>query len=391
MKLLSPGYPSATLGRSAVALALTLALAGCASLPGQGPSKSKIVELAAGEKTVQDSQYAVVNLTPQTVGVMGKIPRRAFSTALPQGPRQPGAVRVGIGDVLGIQIWEASPDGLFSTATAKSAEIAATVDGQGNIYLPYVGTMPARGQSVEQIRGSIAQALAGKAVDPEVVVVVKENGAQSITVVGDVKGAGRFDLPPSGLRLLDAVALSGGPSQASFDTEVIVNRAGRTANIRLDDVVKTNAENVWLVPRDTIQLLHKPRSFTAFGAVSANGQQMFETETVSLAEALAKVGGLSDSRADKGGVFLFRFEPRERLIAARIPLPEQLASAQMVPTIYQLDLGTPNAYFLAQSVEMTDKDIVYVASSPASEFRKFVQIIVAPFVNTTDSVNDLAN
>ncbi|QCO55816.1 polysaccharide export protein [Pseudorhodobacter turbinis] len=374
-----------------MSLALALMLIGCASLPGQGPSKSKIVELAAGQEAVQDSQYAVVNLTPQIVGAMGKIPRRAFSSALPRGPRQPGAVRIGIGDVLGIQIWEASPDGLFSTPTARSAEIAATVDGQGNIYLPYVGTLPARGQSIEQIRSSIAQALTGKAVDPEVVVVVKENGAQSVTVVGDVKSAGRFDLPPSGLRLLDAVALSGGPSQASFDTEVIVNRAGKTAGIRLDDVVKTNAENVWLVPRDTVQLLHKPRSFTAFGAVSANGQQMFETETVSLAEALAKVGGLSDSRADKGGVFLFRFEPRERLNAARIPLPEQLTGARMVPTIYQLDLSTPNAYFLAQSVEMTDKDIVYVASAPASEFRKFVQIIVAPFVSTTGSVNDLAN
>ena len=38
-------------------------------------------------------------------------------------------------------------------------------------------------------------------------------------------------------------------------------------------------------------------------------QVTFGAEKVTLAEALAKAGGLLDLRADPAGVFLFRFEP----------------------------------------------------------------------------------
>jgi polysaccharide export outer membrane protein len=63
-------------------------------------------------------------------------------------------------------------------------------------------------------------------------------------------------------------------------------------------------------------------------------------------------------------------------------------------TIYRLDLTEPEAFFLARSFMMQDKDLIYVANAPAAEFRKFVANIVAPFlgvarVNTiiSDSLN----
>jgi polysaccharide export outer membrane protein len=367
---------------------LILSLLGaCSTLPGQGPGA---VDIALTDPAADvPRNFAVVDLSPAVIQSIGAVPRISIGHVFGNGGRRPGVRNIGVGDKLVVRIWETSPDGVFATAETKSTEFPVVVSDSGTIYIPYAGELSVLGLAIDDIRARIARALEGKAVDPEVTVVLQENNVHTVSVVGDASRPGQFSIAPSGMRLLDSVALAGGTTRPSFDMEISLLREGRTATARLDDVLGHAGNNVWLMPRDTVRLIYRPRSFTAFGAVTARKQYVFETETVSLAEALGQVGGLSENLADKGGVFVFRFETRDR--ARKVgATTSSTAYRQGVPVVYRLDFSTPEAFFLAQSFMLQDKDVVYVALASVAELNKFVRLVVSPFLAVGQSASAIS-
>ncbi len=354
-----------------------LALAGCTTLPGQGTSKATITmsDQAAKQEHVS-RDFALVPVTPAVIGKVGAPMKAGFAGSLSSRSSSTAGTSIRVGDRLTVRIWESSAEGLFSTSEQKSSAIPVIVSNDGNINIPYVGNLQVAGMTVDQVRTHIADGLRGKAVDPEVSVILEKGGAQSVTVVGDARSPGRFDIPASGLRLLDAVALAKGATQATHDMEVSLVRGSSVARARLDEVISTGSANVWLQPRDTVQLLHNPRSFSAMGAVKKPSQHAFNTEQVTLAEAISQVGGLDDKLADDSGVFLFRFEHRERVKGTGATLPDRTYS-QGVPTIYWIDMSTPEAIFMTQAFTMRDKDVLFVANAPSTDLAKFTALVLA--------------
>lgn len=364
-------------GRAIVAVVAVLAIAGCSTLPGQGTSKAMITmtdEVANNENVTRN--FALVPVTPAVIGKIGAPMKAGFAGSLSSRSTSSAGTKIRVGDRLTVRIWESSPEGLFSTVEQKSSAIPVIVSNDGNINIPYVGNLPVAGLTVDQVRTDVANGLRGKAVDPEVSVILEKGGAQSVTVVGDSRAPGRFDIPASGLRLLDAVAMAGGATKPTHDMEVSLVRGSSVARARLDEVVSTGNANVWLQPRDTVQLLHNPRSFSAFGAVAKPSQYPFNTENVTLAEAISKVGGLDDKTADDSGVFLFRFENRDRVKSTGVTLPD-LTYSKGVPTIYWVDLNSPEAIFMTQAFTLRDKDVLFVANAPSTDLAKFIAIVAA--------------
>jgi len=369
----------------------SIVLTGCTTLPGQGPLTMGMEDVVAnGEST---KGYAIVHLDPTVTLLMrsyqrGHIPED-FKTIL--GPNK--SITVGVGDSLVVNIWEASPDGLFSTVERKQTSLQAVVDENGMIFIPYVGRVRASGRSVETLRRSVEEGLQGKAVEPQVQIIVSDNRSSALTIVGDVASPGQFPVPIRGLRLMDAVALAGGTREAIFESVAKITRGGRTATIRMEDVASYPQNNIWLAPGDSITVTHQPRTFSAFGAVKSSQLVPFQAEKLMLSEALAQVGGLSDRSADAGGVFIFRFEDRD---LARNLVPKEAnrlpVNAQgQVPVVYRLDFKEPEAFFLSQSFRMRDKDIIYVANHPTAELGKFLSMIVSPLLGTARTVSSVGN
>ncbi|MDF7808294.1 polysaccharide export protein [Pontiellaceae bacterium B12219] len=360
------------------AIATGLLLSSCSTLPGSGPSRHKMAKVQ--DEPADDREYAVIQLSVDVVQQLGD--RRpvslneSFSTTLNGKPESV----LGIGDQLVINIWETSGDGLFSTFEKKQSRIDSVIDESGAIFIPYVGQVQVAGKTIEEVRSTIEEGLQGKAVEPQVQVALKANVSNNLVVVGDVNQPGRYPLPIGGVRLLDAVAAAGGSRAPIYEAEAKIVRGEISDTIRLDEVLGQKNNNVWMMPGDTVQLMHKPRTFTAFGAVSSKSRHAFETETLSLAEALAQAGGLNDGQADAGGVFLFRFEDPDVLRAAGREVPDVLFHGRAA-AIYRLDFKEPEAFFLSRSFAMQDKDIIYVANAFAAEYYKFIRIYVQPLLD----------
>jgi len=368
---------------------LAFSLAGCAGLPGQGPAAITITSEEI-EGDALSSNYVLLTLDRQTVAAVHDYRPAPFSRHFASVPGAGRSTRVGIGDRLVVTIWEAAPEGLFSTADGKNVSVPVVVDETGHIFIPYAGRIQANGLTVEGLRSSIQERLKGKAIEPQVLVLVEGNESSGVVVVGDVMKPGQYTMSVRGMRLLEAVARAGGSREATYETVVTVKRGSRSGEARLVDLIEYPENNIWLTPGDNVLVTHKPRTFSAFGAVQSTQLVPFKTESVTLAEGLAQVGGLKDFFADAGGIFLFRYEDRDLIRKIRGEEVAKRFSKSRVPVVYKLNLRAAEAFFLARSLEMRDKDIIYVANHPTAEFGKFLQII-GPLLTSARSIDALAS
>ncbi len=357
--------------RISVLVLVAALVAGCSELPGRGPSAITIESKAVAEPA--DESYLVVDIDPNVAEIAGKVRSREFQERF-SIPSASTTQRIGIGDTIAVNIWEAGPNGLFSSSAGKNITLQSVVDESGTIFVPYVGRVRAAGSTVESVRIAIQQSLADKAIQPQVQVVVSSNLTNSVVVFGDVGSPGRFPITPNGTRVLDLVAQAGGSKFATYDTLVLLKRGNQTGGVLLDDLFEIPQNNVFLKADDTIMVAHFPRTFTVFGASRATELFKFDARAVTLAEALARAGGLDDNTADPGGVFLFRYETSE--VAARLrPDSKLIRPGFRVPVVYRLDLNNPSSFFLARFIEIQDKDLVYIANSPTVDLLKFLKVV----------------
>lgn len=368
---------------SATALS-ALMLVGCAStqnyLPSAGASRTQIQEVA---QTQPSSNIQVVEINDGVARkVLGSKRQAQFSEVLDQTAQK--AFTIGAGDVIEVSIWEAPPAALFGSAVldprAGPATTRATafpeqmVNVEGFISIPFAGQIQAAGRTTNQIETEVAQRLKGKANQPQVLVRTIRNNTANVTVVGEVTNSLRMPLTAKGERLLDALAAAGGVRQPVNKMTLQVSRAGQMLAMPLEAVIRDPKQNIVLQPGDVVTSLFQPLSFTVLGATGKNEEVNFETQGISLAQALARAGGLQDARADAQGVFLFRFESPEAIEAST---KIALTADGKVPVVYRLDLKDPATFFVAQNFPMQNRDVLYVSNSPAAELQKFLNILTS--------------
>ena len=252
----------------------------------------------------------------------------------------------------------------------------------GAITIPFADRIAVAGKSPVEVQRIIEQRLAEKAIEPQALVFITKSITNSVTVSGEVVGGARVPLSVNGDHLLDVIALAGGAKAPVYDTFVRLSREGITATIPMEKLVSDSTENIYAWPGDVLTLVSIPQTFSVFGATGTNMQVNFGAQKLTLAEALAKAGGLIDLRADPAGVFLFRFEPPTVAGALKVsPLP--IGPGGSSPVVYRLDLSDANSYFFAQRFPVEDKDVIYVANAKLNELQKFFTLlntITGPFI-----------
>lgn len=367
-------------------LVAATSLSGCASLGSSGPNASRVTKTDG--VSLGTAQIMLVDLTNDVARhVMAA--HRTESMLAVFGDSPPAQQVIGLGDTLDVTIWEAPPAALFgssvggagslSTATSMAPQSMQNsslppqmVSQQGTIMIPFVGEVRAADLSPQQLERTITSSLQGKAHAPQVLVRVAANRSANVTVVGDVASSASIPLTPKGERLLDALAGAGGVKQPTGKMTIRLTRGTRTVSQTLDSILLDPAQNIPLRPGDVLTAMHKPYAFTALGATGNNAEVPFEATGLTLAQALARAGGLQDSRADTRGVFIFRLEPPEALIST---YSGNLTPDGRVPVIYKVDLNDPRSFFVAQGFPIRDGDILYVSNAPLADLQKFVSIV----------------
>jgi len=358
-------------------------LAGCTTLfPASGPDRHEI-QNSSTDRALPTIQ--VVDVTDEvTRRLLANRTQQLFSEALGNRPNQ--LQPMGAGDFLSVTIWEAAPATLFGNATTIDSQrvLAATnsttlpeqpIDADGCITVPFAGRILAAGRTLPEISVEITRRLTGKANQPEVLVLRTRNFSSAVTVVGEVTTSTRVPLTAAHERLLDALAIAAGVRQPISKTTIQITRGENVFSLPLATIIEDPKQNISLEPGDVVTALFQPLSFTALGATGKNDEIPFETQGISLAQALARSGGLLDQRSNARGVFVFRLEPKTTLPSA--PEPAMSTLEGLVPVVYRVDLGDPRGLFLIQSFPIRDKDVLYVSNAPVAELQKFLNLLVA--------------
>ena len=209
--------------------------------------------------------------------------------------------RIGVGDTISVTIWEAGSGGLFSaplvsdrfSTGANSATIPDQVVGRdGTITVPYAGRVPVAGYTTRAVQTVIEHALEGKAIQPQVLVNVRNSISNTVTVTGEVANGARVPLSIKGDRVMDVIAAAGGIRAPVNETYVQLSRGPVTARVAMTKVTSESKENIYLRPNDVLTLIRDPQTFIAYGATGQNAEIPFDAEGINLSQALAKAGGL---------------------------------------------------------------------------------------------------
>lgn len=354
--------------RGGLAAWALLALSGCANLPSNGPTAHDIV--SAAKKP--GATFRVVEIDSPDVAAVPRSGPRMTDLALPTN--DPVDV-IRPGDDIQITVYEVGAS-LFSPQGSSIGGGAAVAAGQppgaagatlppmvvgrdGMVGVPYVGPVQAAGLTPAQLADVIDQKLAGKSQSPQTVVAVRSDVGNAVLVMGEVRAPGRKPLTLARERLLDMIAIAGGPSEARYEATIRVTRQGRSVEEPLVEIGSGGPDDIVLQPGDRIDVISRPRSFEVFGAAGKVSEIPFQKARVTLAEAIARGGGPLDYQADPSAVFLFR--PSE--------------GVKPIATIYRLNMRDPRSFFIAQGYDVHDRDIIYIANARTNAVQKFFGLL----------------
>jgi len=152
--------------------------------------------------------------------------------------------KIGIDDVLDIAVWN-------NTTVSRTVPVRP----DGKISLPLLNEVQAAGLTPSQLRASLMSKLVEYMPTPEVSVIVREVHSNKISVLGEVRKAGRYEISQRAT-VLDAVALAGGFNDFARRTKLVIMRQEGTGTKRIpinyNRIVAEEDDNVVLQPGDIV-------------------------------------------------------------------------------------------------------------------------------------------
>lgn len=342
--------------------ALALAVTGCVS-PGQ--------HFDLGSHAVEPSRPAdrpidVIRITPATIREQTLRTKVVART----NPELRAAVnafeyRVGPKDVLTFTVWD-HPELTIPAGEFRAPEIQGhLVSADGEIFFPYIGTVAVAGQTLSQVRASVAQKLARFITDPQLDVRVAAFRSKRINVTGHVNNPGSFPLTDVALTLVEAINLAGGAAPEAALQNVTVIREDESLKVDLLSLLKSGdlRHNLLLQDGDIVYVPdNRFYHVHLLGSVREPGAIPMPAGELNLADVISAGGGFDNLAADASRVLIFRYRNEE-------------------PRVFWLDARKPDAMLLATQFSMRPQDVVFVDATGLARWNRIVSLIL-PSVQT---------
>jgi len=192
------------------------------------------------------------------------------------------------------------------------------VSAQGSIFLPLIGNIKVSGMNVDQATRKIASLYsAGYIVNPQVSIFVEEYRSQKITILGQVKKPGVYELRET-TTILEMVSKAEGLTTESGESAIITRKKdGKEENIKINIKELTESGdsklNVTIQDNDTI-FISKVELFYVTGEVGHPNAYSYEKDMTVL-KAITKAKGLTPKASTRSIKIIRKKEDKEVEIA----------------------------------------------------------------------------
>ncbi|WP_245904571.1 polysaccharide export protein [Billgrantia lactosivorans] len=356
---------------------MILVLSGCAYAPGGHIDESQLEESL-------DARVEIEPITPELVSGMQtemQTEETSVSRLVPESmvhELQSYEYLIGPGDVISVIVYDHPELTIPAGSERTAAETGNRVRPDGTMFYPYVGRIQVEGMTLEELRGLLASRLAEVITDPQVEVGIAAFRSQKVYVSGAVEQPGAQPLTIVPMTVLDAISDAGGARADADWHRIILTRDGREEQLSLYAMLQQGdlTQNRLLRNGD---LLHVPsaenQNVVVLGQVLKPGSIPLGNDRLSLTDALARAGGVNESRAQPSGIFVVRGNP---------PESEKLA------TVYQLDISDATRLMLGTRFPLQPQDVVYVTSAPLARWNNVISLLL-PSVTLPGDVAGSAN
>ena len=232
---------------------------------------------------------AMAPLAAQTVGPLVDAPAAApLAAPATVQPKFDAGYVVGIGDVLDVVL-----------VGQDDFKGRVTVQADGSIQLPFIGTITASEKTLLQLSTEIAAKLeaGGYYVKPAIQVTVASISSRYVTVLGAVASPGLVPIDRE-YRASEIIARVGGITAAGGKEFFLRHEGGSEVELSLETIARGGADADPVVnPGDKI-FVPEAATFYIYGQVNAPGTYALMPK-MSLRMALARGGGLSALGSDR--------------------------------------------------------------------------------------------
>ncbi|RLV60380.1 polysaccharide biosynthesis protein [Parashewanella curva] len=368
-----------------VKLMPVLLLSGCTIVPGSHISGE---DSFSGNTEQLQQDLANVNVSVIDSKLIAEQRRiRKNSQALITSHKLPNTknyeYKIGIGDVLAIGVWD-HPELTIPAATQRTADFdGIRVQKDGTITYAYAAGLKAAGKTVQELHSDLVNKLSKVIEKPQVDVKVVGYKSQKVYITGEVQKPGVEAITEVPLTLVDAINAAGGLTKQADWSDVTFSRGDKSEVIRLNDFYTRGdlSQNRLLRDGDIVHInrVDQQKVFV-LGDVTRSGAVDINRYGITLAQALADVGGINERSADANGIFVLRKRDIEK--------------DGVIADVYQLHAKNAIALVLANQFQLEPQDIVYVTSAPLARWNKVISLLL-PSVSAinvgADTNNKLTN
>lgn len=130
------------------------------------------------------------------------------------------------------------------------------LSGDGTITMPLIGAVRIEGLTTDQAAEMITRKLAdGYLVKPEVSVSIEARIRRTVTVLGQAKRPGVFELPAQrSLTLVEAIGMAGGVTEIANAKKITLKRGGSVTRINLNEITSGSGRDIPLQDGDVLTI-----------------------------------------------------------------------------------------------------------------------------------------
>ncbi len=228
--------------------------------------------------------------------------------------------------------------------------------------------------TIGELRAALTDKLSTYIQNPQLDVRVVDYRSQRIYVVGEVKIPGVItidDVPPT---VAEAINRSGGLTEAADKTGVKVTRGEEVYEINLLALYESGeaGQNILLQDQDILYVRNlSHEQVFVMGEVNRPSSVVIPNGRLTLAHALAEVGGVDQDTADPSKIYIVR------------------GSEQNNPQIYRLNAQYAYSMLLAERFELLAQDVVFVDTKGVSSWNRVASQIL-PTARILEAADDLS-
>lgn len=268
--------------------------------------------------------------------------------------------KIGPHDRLLITVWE-HPELNDPGSEKIMPELAGkVVDDNGELYYPYVGSIPVAGKTVSEVRTLLTHELSNYFKKVKLDIRVLSFQSHRAAIVGEVKTPGIQAMTETPLTVAEAISRAGGVTTDADMSNVALARDGKAYRI---DVLALYAkgrstQNLLLKDGDVLYIPdHKDNKVLMMGEVGKQQALQINKGKLSLSQALAEAYGFDLNTARPGKVFVIR-------------------PGDMNPEIFQLNAESPDALILADQFPLQAHDTVFVDTAGVTQWSRVLNQIM---------------